>query len=120
MCPRGRTVRGLIVAIALLVALAAGSTTALGALTVTSATLDGATSITTPPGGVVTAKVTATATGQDTWRSTRARAGSTAACLSSGISSGKQSFPMTAPGTPGTYDAGFTARGGSNCTGSSS
>ena len=87
------------------------------ALTVTGATLDGATSVSSPPGGVLPAKVTTRISSPtSTWRSTAQRIGSGTTCVNTGNTSGAGShsatYDLAAPGAPGTYDVGFTAARG--------
>ena len=117
--------RAIIVAVACLVAVVAGPGTASAALQVSGVTLDGATSVSTPPGGVLTAKVTTKTTSPtSTWRSTRQRLDSALTCVNTGNQSGtgthSVSYDLTAPGVPGAYDAGFTAASGESCAGTQS
>ena len=65
-------VRGAIFLVALLAALAAGQAAASAAVQVTGATLEGASSVSTPPGGVMEAEVTAKITANSTWAARRA------------------------------------------------
>jgi hypothetical protein len=80
----------------------------------------GASSVSTPPGGVMEAEVTAKITANSPWNSTRARIGPDATCVNHGGASGSnkhtRAFNVTAPGAPGEYDAGFTASTDSGCT----
>ena len=114
-------VRGAILLVALLAALAAGQGAASAAVQVTGATLEGASSVSTPPGGVMEAEVTAKITANSTWAATRARIGADATCVNHGDVSGSgtrtRTFNVTAPGTPGDHDAGFTASTTNDCTG---
>jgi uncharacterized repeat protein (TIGR01451 family) len=114
-----RRARGAIVLVALTVALVAGQGAAAAAVVVTGATIEGSTSVSTPPGGVMAADVTAAITGSSTWSATRARIGADAACVDHGDVSGpgtrSRTFDVTAPGTPGEYDAGFTASTSRDC-----
>jgi hypothetical protein len=107
-----------------LVALAAWPGAALADLTLTGATLDGATSLQSPPGGVMRASVSGHATRGQTWRGTQYQWGNQGrVCVDTGSRSGRNrtvDFNVTAPGDPGEYDAGFTARGRDNCTGDAS
>jgi uncharacterized repeat protein (TIGR01451 family) len=92
-------------------------------LTVTNATIDGVTSTSSPPGGVMEARVTASATGSDDWRGTQYRLGAgSKICVNTTNTSGSRTnaFNVTAPGDPGNYDAGFTARGTDACGGAQS
>jgi uncharacterized repeat protein (TIGR01451 family) len=118
--------RGVGVATALAVVLAAIAAlpgVAAASLTVTKATIDGVTSTSSPPGGVMEARVTATASGSDRWEGTQYRFGSgQRICVNTDDTggTGSDSFNVTAPGTPGNYDAGFTARGRDDCGGAQS
>ena len=115
--------RALIALIAFAAAIAAWQGAASAALTVTGATLDGVSSTSTPPGGVLQAEVTGKVTSPSTWRGTRQRIGGDSACVNTpDRGSGSQSvdFNVTAPGTPGAYDAGFTAAGANDCSGTQS
>jgi uncharacterized repeat protein (TIGR01451 family) len=115
-----RRARGAIVLIALTAALVAGQGAAAAAVQVTGATLEGSTSVSTPPGGVMEARVTAKITANSTWSATRARVGADSTCVDHGDVSGSgthtRAFDVTAPGTPGGYDAGFTASTSRDCT----
>ena len=71
MSPTARWVRGAIVVVALVAAFAAGQGAASAVVEVTGATLEGASSVSTPPGGVMQAEVTAKVTPGATWRGTR-------------------------------------------------
>jgi uncharacterized repeat protein (TIGR01451 family) len=105
------------------VALAATPSAASADLTVTGATIDGATSSSSPPGGVMEARVAATASGSDTWRGTEYRFGTNPRqCRDTGnhSGSGTERFNVTAPGEPGRYDVGFWARGTDGCGGATS
>ena len=121
MSPTARWVRGAIVVVALVAAFAAGQGAASAVVEVTGATLEGASSVSTPPGGVMQAEVTAKVTPGATWRATRSRIGTDASCVDHGDVSASgthtRTFNVTAPGTPGDYDAGFTASETGNCTG---
>lgn len=104
-------------------ALVAWQGAASAALTVTGATLDGVTSTSTPPGGVLGARVTTAVTQPDTWRATRARIGADSSCVNhddKGQGTQSVGFNLTAPGTPGAYPAGFTAAGTDQCGGTTS
>ena len=105
------------------VAFAATPGAASAGLTISSATIDGVTSTSAPPGSVLDAKVTGTATGNDTWEGTAYRFGSgSPVCVNTSDTSSSRTvdFDVTAPGQPGSYDAGFTARGTNSCGGASS
>jgi von Willebrand factor type A domain len=117
--------RGLILVALLAAALASGPGVAAGALTVTSATLDRATSVSTPPGGVISASVTTRITPPNrSWRSTRQRLGTATTCMNTRDRSGpglrRADYDLAAPGAPGDYDAGFAAAGGRDCSGATS
>ncbi len=106
-----------------LAALGAVPSAAAASLTISSATLEGVTSTSGPPGSVIGAQVKGGATGGDRWRGTQYRFGGDTTCVDTGDQNGNNntvSFNVTAPGTPGDYDAGFTARGEDNCGGASS
>ena len=106
----------------LAVAFAAWPGTASATLTVNSATLDSVTSTSSPPGSVLPAQVKGNAT-NETWRGTQYRFGTgVQQCVNTTSVTGDASIGLnvTAPGEPGDYDAGFTARGEDNCTGSQS
>ncbi len=66
----------------------------------------------------ITTKITSPTS---TWSSTRQRLDSATTCVghakATGTGSHSTTFNLTAPGTPGDYDAGFTAASGSNCSG---
>ena len=87
---------------------------------ITRATVDGVTSTSAPAGSVMTASVTGTAV-LGTWAGTRFRFGSHSQCVNTAdVSSGDsatRTFDVTAPGTPGSYDAGFTGTGTGTCGG---
>ena len=105
-------------------ALAAWPGAASAQLTVSDATIDGkANSASSPPGGVLPATVTGSGGGVE-WRGTQWRFGSDAKeCANTTNSTGDQTvgFNVTAPGQPGDYNAGFTARGsGAPCEGAES
>jgi uncharacterized repeat protein (TIGR01451 family) len=107
--------------VALVAALAAWQGAALGAITVNSATLEGATSIQGPPGSVMDARVAAKVTGS-TWDATQVRWGTQSTdCVdhgTSGSGSNKTAdFKTTAPGTPGNYNVGFAPYENGNCSG---
>src|SRR5262245_32193402 len=93
---------------------------ALGALSAVAADIQGVTSVATAPGGVFpTARLLVNVSSPDTWRGTNWRIGSASVCADTPDRSPSENaqtvtFPITAPGTPGTYDAGFTARGQNN------
>ena len=89
-------------------------------LTISDATIDGkANSASSPPGGVLPARVTGDGGGLQ-WGGTEWRFGSDAKkCANTGNTTGKQTvgFNVTAPGQPDHYNAGFTARGTDGCEG---
>lgn len=114
--------RGLILTALLVVGLAVAPGVASAALTVTGAGLDGATSVSTPPGGVMRAQVTTRITLPNLlWTSTRQRIGTSTTCVNTGDRFGlgprTARFDLTAPGAPGEYDVGFAASGRPGCTG---
>src|SRR5262249_38583311 len=117
---------GLLLPIVAAAAFLALQGSALGALSDISADIQGVTSVATAPGGVFpTARLLASVSSPDTWRGTNWRIGSASVCADTPDRSPSGtpqtvSFPITAPGTPGTYDAGFSARGQNNCTGTAS
>ncbi|HEY1276847.1 MAG TPA: VWA domain-containing protein [Thermoleophilaceae bacterium] len=117
-----RSRRLLAIAVGVAAALATQPAPASASLTLTSAKLDGATSITSPPGGVMQAKVSGKATGGDKWQSTGYRFGPSTHCADTGGGGGNGTveFDVTAPGEPGTYNVGFTARGEDDCGGAQS
>lgn len=116
--------RATLLLVASVIALVAWPSSASASLTVTGATLDGVTSTSSPPGGVMQARVTGKATGQDDWAGTQYRFGANQRqCVNTSDTHGGNKtveFNVTAPGTPGNYDAGFTARGTNNCGGETS
>ena len=104
-------------------ALAVSPSAAAAALEVTAATIDSVTSTSSPPGGVLEARVKGQASGSDAWRGTEYRFGGGAQrCVNTPNTGGSQTveFNVTAPGDPGNYDAGFTARGTDSCGGAAS
>jgi uncharacterized repeat protein (TIGR01451 family) len=90
-------------------------------LEVTSATLDGVTSSSSPPGSVLPARVTVRRTNSTAWRSTSVRSQGASQCINTpdhtGNGTTSESFNTTAPPTPGNYDIGFTAWSGAGCSG---
>jgi uncharacterized repeat protein (TIGR01451 family) len=109
--------------VAATVAFAAAPGVASAGLTISSATIDGVTSTSAPPGSVLDAKVTGEATGSDRWEGTAYRFGNgSPVCVNTSDTSGTRTvdFDVTAPGQPGSYDVGFTARGTNTCDGASS
>jgi hypothetical protein len=125
MPPVARRTRVLLVLAGLVVVLAAWPSTASAALQVTSATIDDSTSTSSPPGGVMRARVTVKRTSGDDWHSTRVTIGSTTDCVDTdnhdGSGTDSDSFNVTAPGGPGTgpYDVTFIAYEDGNCGGTS-
>ena len=118
-----RSVPGLrsVVTLGLLVGfLLAWQGTATAALDVRDATLDGVTSTSTPPGGVMRARVSAQATGGDRWRATSYAIGPDTICVNHADQEpGNRTvaFDVTAPGAPGAYDATFRAWATNSCGG---
>jgi hypothetical protein len=107
-----RRIRVVLALGALVGAVLAWQATASAALTVTEATLDGVTSTTTPPGGVLRARAEVQLTARSDWRGTRTRIGDQTTCADTGDhGSGRkdESFDVAAPGAPGSYDAAFSA-----------
>jgi uncharacterized repeat protein (TIGR01451 family) len=118
-----RRVRRTLAVIGPVIGLAVWPGAASAALTISSATIDGVTSTSSPPGGVLKAKVSGKATGGDKWKGTQYRFGNNSKkCVNTDDSSGSKTveFNVTAPGNPGNYDAGFTARGQDDCGGAES
>ena len=114
---RSRQARVRIILAALAAVLTAFPASASADLTITDAKLNGVTSISSPPGGVMEAQLKGSATGGDNWRSTRWRFGDDPQCNnhSNGTGDRNVNFNVTAPGQPGEYDAGFTASGTDDC-----
>ncbi len=101
------------------------------ARTISSATLNGGSSVTVSPGAAITAIVNVTTTGNGTaarWWSTgwsiSTTAPGTVTCVDhpnhSGAAAYSETFGITAPATPGTYNAYFIAYNNDTCTGSPS
>ena len=105
-------------------AFAAWPASAAADITISGATIDGVTSTPVPPGSVLPAHLTGSATGGDKWKGTRYRFGTGASqCVDTDDVNGNNktvNLNVTAPGTPGPYDAGFTATGENNCGGTQS
>ncbi len=103
---------------------------ALAAQTITSATLNGGSSVVVKPGTTITANVVGSLTGGDHWHGTQWRISTTppsgsgtSTCSDTtdhnsgtGVSSGN--FNITAPGTAGTYNVYFIMDSSSICNGS--
>jgi hypothetical protein len=123
MRPFARHARVMFGLAALVAVLAAWPSAASAELTISSAKLNGATSVSSPPGGVFNARVTGSGGGQQ-WGGTQWRFGSDAKeCANTNNATGEQSvdFDVTSPGQPGKYNAGFTAReNGNPCGGETS
>jgi hypothetical protein len=105
-----------------LVALAVWPSAASAAVEVTGATLDDSTSTSSPPGGVMRARVTVKLSDDDDWRSTRVRIGSDTDCVNTdnhGGGTNSEEFNVTAPGDPGTYNVTFIAYEDDGCKGES-
>ena len=99
---------------------AAGALSGVSASLATQSGGTGAQSVSTPPGGVLSARVIANATGSSKWRATSWQIGPNGACADHSDQSGSgksATFNVTAPGTPGDYGATFTPRGENNCSG---
>lgn len=120
--PRFTRTRWVLLAVAAVIgALAALPSVAAASLQVTGATLDGVTSTNSPPGGVMEARVTGSASGGDSWQGTEYRFGANPwNCENTSGGSGSKAFDVTAPADPGSYDMGFRARGTNNCGGAQS
>jgi uncharacterized repeat protein (TIGR01451 family) len=104
-----------------LAALAAGPPSALAAITVKSASIDGVASTSAPPGSVLDAEVTADVVGV-TWKATQVRFGSAAPTCDDHTdqtagTARHASLRVNAPGTPDEYDVTFTPYTGAACTG---
>ena len=123
MASSARRAWGILAVAGLIAALGAAPGTAAGAITPTSATIDGkATSSSGPPGSLMNASVTANVSTGTTWRATSVAFGAQQPdCIdhgNQGSGDGKTaSFKVTAPGTPGDYDVGFTPNDAANCKG---
>jgi uncharacterized repeat protein (TIGR01451 family) len=122
--PSSHRPRVIIVLAVLLGALGAWPGAASADLSLTGATLDGATSVSSPPGGVMRARVTGNATNGQTWRGTEYRWGDNPwQCVNTDDRSGTDrtvELNVTAPGDPGDYNASFRARGTNACAGDES
>jgi uncharacterized repeat protein (TIGR01451 family) len=107
-----------------LVVLAAVPTTASAFLEISFATLNGATSISSPPGGVMEARVRGRTTAGDVWRGTQYRFGDGAwQCVNTPDRSGDNvsvEFYVAAPGDPAEYEVRFRARDRNDCGGAES
>jgi hypothetical protein len=98
-----RGVRVVLAIGAFLAAALAWQGTASAALTVTEATLDGVTSTSTPPGGVLRARAEVQLTARSDWRGTRTRIGDQITCADTADhDSGRkaESYDVTAPSAP--------------------
>ena len=122
----GRRLTRWVALVAFAAAVLAAQGVAAGALSGVSASLatqsggTGAQSVSTPPGGVLSARVIANATGSSKWRATSWQIGPNGDCADHSDQSGSgksATFNVTAPGTPGDYGATFTPRGDNNCGG---
>jgi uncharacterized repeat protein (TIGR01451 family) len=109
--------------VAFVAALAAWQGAAAGVIAlVPPPTIDGVTSTTSPPGGVMEAKVSGfVVPPTEFWRATRVTFGSEAQCVNhNDIAAGPglrtATFNLTAPGTPGSYDVGFTSSERNDCS----
>src|SRR5947207_733616 len=92
-------------------------------MTITSATLNGASSVNVTPGASITAVVNETNTSGSTWGSTQWNiSGNNCVDTPDHITNGSfsESFTITAPNAPGTYTVTFTAFKNDNCGSSSS
>ena len=128
MPPLARRTRVILALAALIAALVAWQGAALGA-EVTGATLEGATSTSSPGGSVLPATATAKLAFGESWNRTQvnfrnvASSVVTTRCVNTanyfgelGGSTPTVSFNVTAPGPPGDYDVTFFAHSGSDCT----
>ncbi len=123
MSSSARRAWGILAVGGVLAALFALPGAAAASLTISSATIDGVTSTSAPPGSVLKATATGDATGGDRWRGTQYRFDDNSPqCVDTGNSPGNKTVDLdvTAPGTPGSYDVGFTARGQDDCSGAAS
>jgi uncharacterized repeat protein (TIGR01451 family) len=106
----------------LAVALAAWPAMASGAITTKSATIDGVTSTSAPPGSVMNATATADVSGGSSWRATGVKFGPLAVtCVdhdNQGSGSNRHaSFRVTAPGAPGAFNVAFQPNEDGSCNG---
>jgi uncharacterized repeat protein (TIGR01451 family) len=114
--------------IALAIAVVAGALTllpagALAATTISRATIDGVASTSAPSGSVLPASVTGTV-GTGSWRATEVNGVTigtgNSTCQDHGnhntIGTSTENFNVTAPGTPGNYNVGFTPSDADNCS----
>lgn len=96
------------------------------ALTINSVTLNGGTSVTVAPGATISVTVSETNTGGSNWRSTRftTSPATSTTCVNTpnhdGNGTYSETFTITAPATPGTYDAIFRASSDGSCGGTTS
>ena len=126
MAPRGwRRVRPLLLIVAFAIAALGGQGVASATLTADSATLNGATSVSTPPGGVMSAKLDVSISGTGAqWSGTQYgfNEPNPTTCVDTDRreTSGSETFNVTAPASPGNYAAQFRARANSDCSGEQS
>lgn len=91
-------------------------------LTITSATLNGASSVTVVPSSSITAvvNVTTTSGGSANWQGTSWTVNGSATCVNTpnhnGAGSYSESFTITAPASEGTYDVSFIVYSNNACT----
>lgn len=94
------------------------------ALDITSATLNGSTSVTVTAGASITAVVNETNTNNDRWHAVYWTIGTSSGCADTpnhnGNGSYSETFNITAPSTSGTYDATFVAYRFNNCSSNTS
>ena len=99
------------------------TTNAYAALNITSATVNGGTSVTVAAGAKISATVNETSTNGTNWRSVYWTIG-TGVCVNTtnywNSGNYSETFNITAPSTSGTYDATFVAYSNDNCSGTSS
>jgi uncharacterized repeat protein (TIGR01451 family) len=117
MSPFTRRGRWILAVAGVVAGLAAWPGAASAQLTLTKASLDGVSSVpASPPGSVFAARAVGTAS--SAWQGTRFRFGDQGQCVGRGGGADNAVlFNVTAPEEPGTYDAGFTATGASDCGG---
>jgi len=97
--------------------------TTYAAISITSATLNSASSITVGESSTISAKINVTTTGGTNWRSTSWRIGSSGGytCIDhtnhDGTGTYNETFNITAPSTAGTYSVSFIASSNNSCGG---
>ena len=121
MRPTAPRAKVIVIAAVFVAALAIWPTVALGEITNTSATIDDppVNSTSSPPGGVLVARVTATHSGSDQWSATRVTIGPDSVCVNhDNVEDDRDTsrFNVTAPATPSTYDVVFTPYANGSCS----